>query len=251
MLNMSELLTPSEYLQKVFAEEGILLGRKQTEAFLAYADLLELKNAVMNLTAITDFREVIHKHFLDSCAPARLPWFPPEGRVRLIDVGSGAGFPGIPLKILYPEMEVVLLDSLQKRVSFLQEVIDTLGLKGITAVHARAEDGARREELRESFDIAVSRAVAALPVLSEYCLPYVKVGGSFLAYKSGDVQAEAEGAEGAIRRLGGAEPEISTFSLPGAAGESLSRSLVRIVKQTGTPKKYPRKAGTAAKAPLM
>ena len=247
---MNEILTPSEYLQQAFAEEGIRLDPFQTEAFLRYAELLQQKNAVMNLTAITDFEEVVHKHFLDSCAPARLPWFPPEGPVRLIDVGSGAGFPGIPLKILFPEMEVTLLDSLQKRVNFLQEVIDTLKLTGITAVHARAEDGARQETLRESFDLAVSRAVAALPVLTEYCLPFVKPGGSFLAYKGGDVQAEAEAAGGAVRRLGGAAPEITVFSLPGTAGETLSRSLVRIIKQSQTPKKYPRKAGTAAKAPL-
>ena len=247
---MSELLTPSEYLQQTFSEEGITLDRDQISAFLTYADLLVQKNAVMKLTAITDFKEIVHKHFLDSCAAAKLPWFPQKGHVRLIDVGTGAGFPGIPLKILYPEMELVLLDSLKKRVGFLEEVIGTLKLTGITAIHARAEDGARREDLRESFDLAVSRAVAALPVLSEYCLPYVKTGGSFLAYKGGDVQAEADAAKGAISRLGGANAEITHFSLSGAAGEELGRSLIRIRKSSKTPNKYPRKAGTAAKNPL-
>ena len=248
---MNEEYTPSEYLQKAFAAEGIALDAKQTAAFLTYAELLARKNEVMNLTAITEFADVVHKHFLDSCAAARLPWFAPEGRrIRLVDVGSGAGFPGIPLKILYPELKIVLLDSLQKRVGFLNEVIGTLGLEDIEAIHARAEDGARREDLRESFDVAVSRAVAALPVLAEYCLPYVKIGGSFLAYKGSGVEEEAEAAKGAVRRLGGDAPQLTLFSLTGADGEILGRSLVRVIKTAPTPKKYPRKAGTAARAPL-
>ena len=248
---MNESFDPSEYLQNTFAAEGIALDADRNAAFLAYAELLDQKNAVMNLTAITDFRDVVHKHFLDSCAPARLAWFPPKGEgASLIDIGSGAGFPGIPLKILYPELQVTLLDSLQKRVNFLNEVIESLGLTGIRAIHARAEDGARREDLRERFDIAASRAVAALPVLAEYCLPYVKPGGSFLAYKGSDAAAEAEGAKKAVRILGGDAPELAVFTLPGADGETLGRSLVRIRKTAPTPKKYPRKAGTAAKAPL-
>lgn len=247
---MNESSTRDEYLQQTFAAEGIILDRTQTDAFLRYADLLAEKNAVMNLTAITDFGDVVHKHFLDSCAPARFPWFPKGQGMSLIDVGSGAGFPGIPLKILYPELKVTLLDSLRKRVNFLSEVIEALGLEGIEAVHARAEDGARREDLRERFDVAVSRAVAALPVLSEYCLPYVKVGGSFLAWKGSGAEAEAEAAKAAARKLGGQFPEMTVFTLPGADGETLGRSLVRIVKTAPTPKKYPRKAGTAAKSPL-
>ena len=248
---MNESFDPSEYLQEAFAAEGITLSAAQNKAFLTYAALLEQKNAVMNLTAITDFKDVVHKHFLDSCAPARLPWFTPEGRgISLIDVGSGAGFPGIPLKILYPELKVILLDSLQKRVNFLNEVIEALGLEGIEAVHARAEDGARHEDLRECFDIAVSRVVAQLPVLAEYCLPYVKVGGSFLAYKGSGAEEEAEAAKGAVRRLGGGKAELTVFTLPGADKETLGRSLVRVIKTAPTPKKYPRKAGTAAKAPL-
>ena len=247
---MNELSSRAEYLQQVFAAEGIHLSEAQTDAFLTYADLLAEKNAVMNLTAITEFKDVVHKHFLDSCAPARLPWFPKGQGTGLIDVGSGAGFPGIPLKILYPELEVTLLDSLRKRVNFLNEVIEALGLEGIRAVHARAEDGARREDLRERFDVAVSRAVASLPVLSEYCLPYVKTGGSFLAYKGSGAEAEAEAAEGAARKLGAGKTELTVFTLPGTDGEVLGRSLVRIVKTAPTPKKYPRKAGTAARSPL-
>ena len=248
---MSELITSSEYLQRAFAEEGISLNQAQTDAFMMYADLLVKKNTVMNLTAITGFKEIVHKHFIDSCAPAKLPWFPPDGQgIRLIDVGSGAGFPGVPLKILYPQIEVTLLDSLNKRVLFLQELIAALGLEGITAVHARAEDGAGKEDLREQFDFAVSRAVAALPVLSEYCLPYVRVGGCFLAYKGGDIGEEAEAAKGAVKKLGGGAPISETFTLSGASGESLGRSLVCIKKIAATPKKYPRKAGTAAKSPL-
>ena len=248
---MNASFDPFEYLQNAFAAEGIALSAEQNAAFLLYADLLEKKNAVMNLTAITDFKDVVHKHFLDSCAPARLAWFPSENSgASLIDVGSGAGFPGIPLKILYPELNIVLLDSLRKRVDFLNEVIDALQLKEIRAVHMRAEDGARQEDLRECFDIAVSRAVAGLPVLAEYCLPYVKVGGSFLAYKGSGAEEETEGAERAVRILGGNAPEITRFELPGADGETLGRSLVRIRKSAPTPKKYPRKAGTAAKTPL-
>ena len=247
---MNRSSTPAEYLQQTFAAEGIILDPARTDAFLKYAEILAEKNAVMNLTAITEFGDVIHKHFLDSCAPARLPWFPKEGGASLIDVGSGAGFPGIPLKILYPELEVTLLDSLKKRVNFLNEVIEARGLEGIKAIHARAEDGARQEALRECFDVAVSRAVAALPVLSEYCLPYVKVGGSFLAWKGSGAEAEAEAAKGAAKKLGGKAPEMTVFTLPGADGEILGRSLVRIVKTAPTPKKYPRKAGTAAKSPL-
>ena len=248
---MNASFDPSEYLQNAFAAEGIALSAEQNAAFLLYADLLEKKNAVMNLTAITDFKDVVHKHFLDSCAAARLPWFPPEGKeISLIDVGSGAGFPGIPLKILYPELKVTLLDSLQKRVNFLNEVIEALRLNGIRAVHARAEDGARQQDLRERFDVAVSRAVAALSVLAEYCLPYVKIGGSFLSYKGSGAEAETEAARGAVRRLGGEIAELTVFELPGADGEKLGRSLIRIAKTAATPKKYPRKAGTASKSPL-
>ena len=248
---MNASFDPFEYLQNAFAAEGIALSAEQNAAFLLYADLLEKKNAVMNLTAITDFKDVVHKHFLDSCAPARLPWFPPKGEgTSLIDVGSGAGFPGIPLKILYPGLKVTLLDSLQKRVNFLNEVIEALGLGGIEAVHARAEDGARQAGLRENFDIAVSRAVAGLPVLSEYCLPYVKVGGSFLAYKGSGAEEETAAAKGAVKRLGGEIAEQEVFELPGADEETLGRSLIRIAKTAATPQKYPRKAGTAARSPL-
>ena len=145
---------------------------------------------------------------------------------------------------------MTLLDSLQKRVNFLNEVIEALQFRDILAVHARAEDGARQEDLRERFDIAVSRAVAGLPVLSEYCLPYVKVGGSFLAYKGSGAEEETAAAKGAVKRLGGEIAEQEVFELPGSDGESLGRSLIRIAKTAATPKKYPRKAGTAARSPL-
>lgn len=248
---MNASFDPSEYLQNAFAAEGVALSAEQNAAFLLYAKLLEEKNAVMNLTAITEFRDVVHKHFLDSCAPARLPWFPPEGKeISLIDVGSGAGFPGIPLKILYPELKVTLLDSLRKRVDFLNEVAERIGLAGVTAVHARAEDGARQEELRERFDVAVSRAVARLPVLAEYCLPYVRIGGSFLAYKGSGAEEEIAAAKNAAGILGAEAPELMVFTLPGTDGEILGRSLVRFRKTAPTPKKYPRKAGTAARSPL-
>ena len=245
---MNASFDPSEYLQNAFAAEGIALSAEQNAAFLLYADLLEKKNAVMNLTAITDFKDVVHKHFLDSCAPARLPWFPPKGEgTSLIDVGSGAGFPGIPLKILYPGLKVTLLDSLQKRVNFLNEVIAELGLEGITAVHSRAEDGARDPKLRDSFDLVVSRAVASLPILSEYCLPYVRQSGLLIAYKSGDIKEELEGASHALKVLGGKLEDSPIFTLPDS---DISRSFVVVRKTKPTPKAYPRKAGVIKKEPL-
>lgn len=167
--------------------------------------------------------------------------------VRLIDVGTGAGFPGIPLKILCPSLSVTLLDSLQKRVGFLQEVIDTLKLRDVTAVHMRAEEGGQDPQYREKYDLAVSRAVANLSMLAEYDLPFVKVGGTFLAYKSGDVEDELKSAGHAIRTVGGHYEEPILLTLPGS---DIRRALILIRKERHTPKAYPRKAGTAKKNPL-
>lgn len=245
---MENTFSTCEYLEKAFAPLGIRLSEAQTEAFLKYAALLAEWNKVMNLTAITEPEEVAAKHFADSCAAVLIP----EGAClreekSLIDVGTGAGFPGIPLKILFPQLKVTLLDSLGKRVKFLEAVIAELGLKDIKAIHARAEDGARLPELRDSFDICASRAVAHLSVLSEYCLPYLKEGGVFLAYKSGDIETEIKEAENAVSILGGKREALRQFTLPGT---DLSRSIVVIRKVKKTPKTYPRKAGTAAKKPL-
>lgn len=238
--------------KKDLEELHIILSSGQLDQFLQYYEMLIEKNKVMNLTAITEFDEVMKKHFVDSLSLVNV--FDLNGSFSLIDVGTGAGFPGIPLKIAFPDLKVTLLDSLQKRVGFLQEVIEKLGLTRIEAVHGRAEDFAKPEQMREKFDLCVSRAVANLSVLSEYCLPYVKVGGKFISYKSDKVSMESEQhkteierAEHAISVLGGKLIEQKEFTIPSS---DIYRNLVVIEKCRPTPKQYPRKAGTASKKPL-
>lgn len=203
------------------------------------------KNKVMNLTAITDFKEVLKKHFIDSLSLVKVCELKDD--LSLLDIGTGAGFPGIPLKIVFPSLRVTLLDSLNKRVNFLQEVIDGLNLKDIDALHGRAEDFAKPNMLREKFDLCVSRAVANLSVLSEYCMPYVKVGGCFISYKSDKISEEVRDAESAIKILGGKIEEQVSFTLPSS---DIYRNLIVIRKCGSTPKQYPRKAGMANKKPL-
>ena len=234
-----------ERLREKAAALGIKLSDHQLEQFETYYEMLVEKNKVMNLTAITEKNEVIDKHFADSLALIK-SGVSLTGQ-KILDIGTGAGFPGIPLKIAFPELEIVLLDSLNKRIKFLNEVIEALGLEKITAIHGRAEDFAKQKEYREQFDYVVSRAVANLTVLSEYCLPYVKTGGTFISYKSGTVQEEAEEAEKAINILGGQVKDITYFKLPDS---EIDRSLVIINKKKSTPGKYPRKAGTPLKEPL-
>ncbi len=235
----------TEILNQGFEAAGIMLSEGQTAAFLRYAELLEEWNEKMNLTAITEFPEVVRKHFVDCVYPFAL--LKAEGPLTLIDVGSGAGFPGIPLKIMFPALRVTLIDSLNKRVRFLEEVIRTLNLTDIRALHGRAEDLARDPQLRERFDLSTARAVAPLPVLAEYCLPFVRRGGRFLAYKSGQTEEELAGAENALRILGAKENGSLHYSLPGSGD---GRSLLILEKQRNTPPIYPRKAGTASKKPL-
>lgn len=237
-------MTERELLTAGLRELGIAECPSAADNLLRYSEILREKNKVMNLTAITDPTEIVTRHFLDCAALA--PYMPQDGRV--LDVGTGAGFPGIPLKIAFPEVEVVLLDSLNKRVKFLNEVIGQLGLSKITAVHGRAEDFARQKDYREQFDLVVSRAVANLSSLSEYCLPYVKVGGRFVSYKSGKLNEELAAAQKAIHVLGGEAKEPVYFQLTGTEDE---RSFVCIEKGKATPKKYPRKAGTPAKEPIQ
>ncbi len=224
----------------------ICLNEEQKMQFQKYFELLIEWNKVMNLTAITEREEVNEKHFVDSLAIAKD--LDMNNVKQVIDIGTGAGFPGIPLKIAFPHLEIALLDSLQKRVKFLNEVIFKLQLKKICVFHGRAEDYARKEEHREKYDLCVSRAVANLASLSEYCIPYVKVDGKFVAYKSGMIDEEVEKSLRAIQILGGKVEKIEKFELPDS---DIGRAFVYIKKVKNTSKKYPRKAGIPAKDPLL
>lgn len=226
-------------------ELGITLTQMQKEQFLRYYELLTEWNEVMNLTAITEFDGVMLKHFVDSLSIVK--GMDMRKIKSCIDVGTGAGFPGVPIKIVFPHIQVTLLDSLNKRLNFLNEVIKELNLIDIETVHGRAEDGARKQELRERFDLSVTRAVAKISVISEYCLPYVKVGGYFTAYKSGKVGVELAEGKKAVSVLGGKIDRTEEFYLPGT---DMERALIMIKKVKTTPKKYPRKAGTPSKEPL-
>lgn len=228
-------------------ELGLTISEKQKEQFIMYYELLTEWNSFMNLTAITEFDEVMKKHFVDSVSLVRALPDINEKAYTLIDVGTGAGFPGIPLKIMFPQLQVVLLDSLNKRVSFLNEVIQKLKLTDIEALHGRAEDFAKKKEYREYFDICVSRAVANLATLSEYCLPFVKIGGMFVSYKSEKITEEFENAKEAIKILGGIYEKQVEFILPSS---DIYRNLFMIKKCKNTPGKFPRKAGLPSKEPI-
>lgn len=234
-----------ERLRQKAATLGIELSDHQLEQFEKYYEILIEKNKVMNLTAITEKNEVIDKHFADSLALIKSGV--ELNDQRILDLGTGAGFPGIPLKIAFPNLEIVLLDSLNKRIKFLNEVIETLGLSKITAIHGRAEDFAKQKEYREQFDYVVSRAVANLTVLSEYCIPYVKQDGYFLPYKSGDIKEEAKNAKKAVNILGGKIEDIISFEIPDT---DMARTILKIHKTKVTPKRFPRKAGLPSKEPI-
>ena len=234
-------------------ELNIELSDHQLKQFDQYFELLVKWNNVMNLTAITEFDDVCKLHFLDSLVAARYFDFRSDRKLSLIDIGTGAGFPGIPLKVMYPELNVTLLDSLQKRLNFLNEVIETLGINNesgsIVTVHGRAEDFAAKKTgtLREKFDIGCARAVANMSTLSEYCMPYVKVGGTFIAYKSNKLNDEMTSARKAIHLLGGKVEGIHELTLPGT---DVERNIVIVRKTEPTSKLYPRKAGLPSKSPL-
>ena len=231
--------------KKILQEWNITLSDEQEWQFSTFYEMLVEKNKVMNLTAITEFDEVIEKHFLDSVSLGAVLDLKKE--LKVLDMGTGAGFPGIPLKIIYPNLQITLADSLNKRVTFLNEVIEALKLNGIEAIHARAEELARNAAYREQYNLCVSRAVANLSTLSEYCLPFVALNGMFVPYKSGEIEEEVEAAKKAIFLLGGELKQVHQFSF----GENdLHRSFVLIEKKKKTPKTYPRKAGTPAKQPL-
>ena len=224
---------------------GVTLTKEQIDQFLKYYELLVEWNGFMNLTAITDYDEVMKKHFVDSLSLIKT--YDVSKKVKVIDVGTGAGFPGLALKIAYPNLQVTLLDSLNKRINFLNEVILQLGLTGVETVHGRAEDFAKPDKLRGKFDLCVSRAVANLSTLSEYCLPFVKEGGEFISYKSEKINEEMAVAQKAINILGGKFDRSEEFTLPDS---DIYRNLVVIKKVKETPKKYPRKAGLPAKEPI-
>lgn len=234
-----------DIMRKGMAELGITLSEEQYQQFIKYYELLVEWNEYMNLTAITEFQEVCLKHFTDSLSLCKA--YDCDKTVKVIDIGTGAGFPGIPLKIAFPNMDITLLDSLGKRVKFLNHVIEQLDLKSIRAIHGRAEDFAKPNELREQFDLCVSRAVANLSTLSEYCLPYVSVGGYFISYKSEKIAEESKSAAHAISLLGGKIETQKEFMLPDS---DIYRNLFIIKKVKETPKKYPRKAGLPSKEPL-
>lgn len=233
-------------LRKGFDELALSINEEKIEKLALYKDMLLSWNEQINLTAILDQEEIAIKHFIDSLAVSRFIDFKKDQ--KLIDIGSGAGFPGLPIKIIFPEINVTLLDSLQKRCRFLNELIRELGLSGIEAVHGRAEEKGQDPLMREEFDFAVARAVTKLPVLVEYCLPFVKEGGIFIAFKGPGVNDETKSAQKAITLLGGRLIENKIFTLPVSKEE---RSLVLIGKKESTEKIYPRRPGIPEKKPLL
>lgn len=232
-----------ERLQGLGKELGIKITQSQGAQFQRYMELLLEWNEKINLTAITLPEEIAEKHFLDSLTVLKAVTIPQGGKV--IDVGTGAGFPGIPLKIMRPDLQLTLLDSLNKRLLFLKEVCQVLGLEGET-IHKRAEEAGRDPKLRERYDVALSRAVAPLPILCEYCVPLIKMKGLFVAMKGPSLEEELEQAEHAMEELGVEEQNQLSFSLP-TAGE---RTVLVLQKRQFTPKLYPRHGGTIQKHPL-
>ena len=235
----------SQIFEAKLNEIGITLNNKQKEQFDKFYELLVEWNKVMNLTGITEYEEVNEKHFVDSLSIVKA--IDINEVESVIDIGTGAGFPGIPLKIAFPHLKVVLLDSLNKRINFLNTVIAELGLENIETIHGRAEDFAKKPEYREQFDLCVSRAVANLATLSEYCIPYIKKDGLFVPYKSGEIDDEVQQSKKAIHVLGGKLMNVIKFQLPGT---EIGRSFVVINKVQNTAKKYPRKAGLPSKEPI-
>ncbi|MBD9159681.1 MAG: 16S rRNA (guanine(527)-N(7))-methyltransferase RsmG [Clostridiales bacterium] len=228
-----------KYLEKM----SISLNKEQYDQFYTYMVLLIEWNEKINLTAITEPQEIILKHFVDSLTIAK---YIEEGKT-IIDMGTGAGFPGIPLKIYRNDVKVVLADSLNKRIKFLNEAIEKLQLKNIETIHCRAEELGKNKEYREKFDYATSRAVANLSTLSEYLLPFVKLNGSGIFMKTMEIDEELENAKKAIKILGGRIEKVDKFEIPES---DLGRSIIIVKKEKQTPSKYPRKPGTPAKEPL-
>ena len=229
--------------EKYLAKMNISLLKEQYGQFYAYMELLIEWNEKMNLTAITDPKEIILKHFVDSLAIAK---YVKEDK-SIIDMGTGAGFPGIPIKIYRKDVKVVLADSLNKRIKFLDEVIDKLKLENVETIHCRAEELGKNKQYREKFDYATSRAVANLSTLSEYLMPFVKLNGKCIFMKTIEVEEELEKAKKAIKTLGGKIEKVDKFEIPES---DLGRSIIIVKKEKITPSKFPRKPGTPAKEPL-
>ena len=234
-----------DLMAKAAEDVGLQLSQDQYKGFMKYMRLLQEWNEKINLTAITEDEEVVKKHFIDCIKAFKRDEF--KKAETMIDVGTGAGFPGLPIAIMRPELKVTLLDSLNKRINFLNTVVNELGLKNVTTIHSRAEDGARNKELREKFDIATSRAVANMSVLSEFCLPYVRVGGNFIALKGPAVEQEIEDSRNAMGTLGGKLIDICEVSIEET---ELRHNLVVVEKVKACDKIYPRKAGTITKKPI-
>ncbi len=232
-------------LEKLSSDIGYVLSDRQIDQFNDFYKMLIEKNKVMNLTAITEYDEVVLKHFIDSIVIYKR--ISDDNVKSIMDVGTGAGFPGIPLKILFPDIKLTLLDSLNKRILFLNEVINSLELDDIECIHGRAEDIGHLPEYREQYDLTVSRAVANLSSLSEYCIPFIRIGGKFISYKSGNIDDELNDARYAIELLGSEIEEVEKYTLPDS---DVQRSLVVIRKEKKLNRKYPRKAGMPAKQPL-
>ena len=233
----------NEKIRESLKELNIELSEKQLNQFYNYMNILIEWNKVMNLTNITETEEIIQKHFVDSLTILKSI----KENDSIIDVGTGAGFPGIPIKIAFPETRITLLDSLNKRIKFLEEVINKLELKNIETIHGRAEEVAHNKKYREKYDIAIARAVAPLNVLSEYLLPFVKIGGYAICMKGVKGKEEAEEGKNAIKILGGKITNSREFNLPNT---EMARIIIEIEKIKNTEKKYPRKAGTPTKMPL-
>lgn len=234
-----------DILNQAFTSEGFTLTEQQNKQFVTYFDMLIDWNQKINLTAIEEPTEVAYKHFVDSACLMRV--VPDLKHKTMIDIGTGAGFPGVPLNIMEPELYVTLFDSLNKRILFLQELCKALELKNIRAVHGRAEEFGIKPDYRQQFDIATARAVARMPVLLEICLPFVKKGGIFIALKGPELENEIKDSSNALKELGGKVVDVQQFTL---ADGAYTRNLAVIEKIKDTPKKYPRKAGTPQKKPL-
>ena len=236
----------TEQFIKMLAEKGISLSEKQLKQFEIYYETLVSWNEKMNLTAITEKPEVYLKHFYDSVT-AGFYYDGFQSTAHLCDVGAGAGFPSIPLKIVFPKLKITIVDSLKKRINFLEHLASMLELENVRFIHDRAETFGQNKEFRESFDIVTARAVARLSVLSELCLPLVKIGGTFVAMKAASAKDELDAGKKALTLLGGKLEATHSFVLP---YEESERNILIISKEKATPKKYPRKAGTPNKEPI-